>query len=99
MAQYNLLQWCQKSARSHFFPESDTDFNLLTFVRAIKKKIGREKIYFLSSRKYTWRVDVFNGMLIYLGSYLSHLFPRLKENAIISVILDFHIMDPTPLPL
>jgi hypothetical protein len=66
--------------------------------RHYKKQFGREKIYFLSSRKYTWRVDVFNGMLIYLWSYLSHLFPRLKENAIISVILDFHIMDPTPLP-
>ena len=36
---------------------------------------GREKICFLSSREYMWRVYVFNGVLIYFGSYLSHYFP------------------------
>ena len=64
-------------ARLHWF-RSDTIFFSVDILRAIFSIFfGREKICFLSSREYTWRVYVFNGVLIHFGSYLSHLFPRL----------------------
>jgi hypothetical protein len=51
----------------------------LAFVRAIKIQIFRHTILFSFSREFIWRVDVFNGVLIYIGSGLSPIFSRLPN--------------------
>ena len=65
----------------------------LTFVRAqFFKFFGKEKICFFLSCEYIWRVDVFNGVLIYIESCLSHIFQIAHYFWIFTLLF----IDPTP---
>jgi hypothetical protein len=91
ITQYNLLQWCQNSARPHCFSRIWHWSWWRTLAPFLKFVSGEKKNVFLnSSHKYIWCVDIINGVLFYFGSYLSHLFSR------ITIISGFSLYWPNP---
>ena len=72
------------------FPESDNDL-VDVCSRAIFQIFRKVKICFFLSCEYIWRVDVFNGVLIYIESCLSHIFFRLP------IISGFSLYRPNPI--